>query len=169
MVKTNLVLIGMPGAGKSTVGVVAAKMCGMRFVDSDLVIQEKDGRLLQQILDQEGIDAFLRLEEETLSSLDVENSVIATGGSAIYGPRAMEKLAAKGLVVYLRLSCAELEARVKNRQTRGIAASKDRTLADIYAERVPLYEKYADATVDCDGKEIDRVIAEVVRCKRSLL
>lgn len=147
--KDNIVLIGMPGAGKSTVGVVLAKRLGYRFVDSDLVIQEKYDRLLHELIEEHGVEGFWRIEEEENASLNPRKSVIATGGSVIYGPRAMEHLREIGTVVYLKLPLAEVAERLGDLNARGVTLRPGQTLADLYAERVPLYEKYAHEVVDC--------------------
>ncbi len=158
----NVVLIGMPGSGKSTLGVLLAKVLGLRFVDADLVIQEREGRLLQEIIDADGIDGFLRVEEEVLASLDEEDAVIATGGSAIYSEKAMEALKKHGTAVYLRVPYPEIERRITNISTRGIVLREGKTLRDTYDERIPLYERWADLTVDCDGHEMEDSLAAVV-------
>ena len=147
--KDNIVLIGMPGAGKSTVGVVLAKRLGYRFVDSDLVIQEKYDRLLHELIEEHGVEGFWRIEEEVNASLNPRKSVIATGGSVIYGPRAMEHLREIGTVVYLKLPLEEVAERLGDLNARGVTLRPGQTLADLYAERVPLYEKYAHEVVDC--------------------
>ncbi|WP_300774896.1 shikimate kinase [uncultured Acetatifactor sp.] len=147
--KDNIVLIGMPGAGKSTVGVVLAKRLGYRFVDSDLVIQEKYDRLLHELIEEHGVEGFWRIEEEENASLNPRKSVIATGGSVIYGPRAMEHLREIGTVVYLKLPLEEVAERLGDLNARGVTLRPGQTLADLYAERVPLYEKYAHEVVDC--------------------
>ena len=150
----NIVLIGMPGCGESTVGVVLAKATGFRFTDSDLIIQEKDGRLLSEIIDEEGLDGFERIENEINSSLTAKHTVIATGGSVVYGREAMEHLRSIGVVVYIRLPFEEIRKRLGNLHKRGVAIREGQTLRDLYDERVPLYEKYADITVDVDGRNI---------------
>ena len=138
----NIVLIGMPGAGKSTVGVVLAKNMGMSFMDSDLVIQEQEGKKLHEIIEECGSDGFLKVEERINASLNPTNTVIATGGSVVYGAKAMEHLGEIGTVCYL-----------KNGQT----------LLDLYKERTPLYEKYAQITIDCENKNIREVVGEIAR------
>lgn len=148
----NIVLIGMPGAGKSTVGVLLAKSMLMNFCDTDLLIQNETGESLCDTIKKQGIDAFIRLEDEIIYNADFRNSVIATGGSAVYGERAMNKLRENGKIVYLRVSPEELNKRVNNIHTRGIAMKEGTTLAELYEERAPLYEKYADIIIECDGK-----------------
>lgn len=140
----NIVLIGMPGSGKSTLGVLLAKTMGLDFVDTDLLIQRRCGDRLQALLDAKGVDAFLKLEEETICRLNAKASVIATGGSAVYGQAAMRHLRQNGIVVYLKLSYEEIERRIKNLPSRGVALREHQTLHDLYIERVPLYESACD-------------------------
>lgn len=160
--KKNIVLIGMPGAGKSTVGVVLAKRLGCRFVDSDIVIQEKTGLLLHEIIERQGLDGFLKVENEVNASLEEKRSVIATGGSVIYGKEAMEHLKAAGMVVYLKLSYSAVERRLGDLNERGVAVRDGQTLLDLYKERVPYYEHYADIILDCEDKMIRDIVAEIV-------
>jgi len=157
----NLILIGMPGAGKSTVGVVLAKKCGYRFIDSDLVIQDHYGKLLHELIDLEGVDGFLKLEEDVNASLVSEKSVIATGGSAVYGDRAMRHLKEAGCIIYLQLSCQAIAVRLGDLNERGVTLREGQTLEDLYAERVPLYEKYADEIISCDEKSIREIVMEI--------
>lgn len=147
----NIVLIGMPGAGKSTIGVLLAKSMLMDFVDTDLLIQKKCSESLCGIIAAKGIDEFLKIENDVICESVFENSVVATGGSAVYGEEAMAKLRADGVAVYLKLSPEELVRRIDNIHTRGIAMKEGTSIADLYAERAPLYEKYADITVECEG------------------
>lgn len=158
----NIVLIGMPGAGKSTIGVVLAKRLGCRFLDSDLVIQEKEGKLLWQIIEEKGLEGFLETENEVNASLCAERSVIATGGSAVYGRGAMEHFKKTGTVVYLRLSFDSVKERLGDLRERGVAFKKGQTLQELYEERLPLYEKYADITIDCEGKMVKDITAEIM-------
>lgn len=153
MKKSNIVLIGMPGAGKSTIGVILAKAAGLEFTDTDLLIQSRTGRRLQEIIDNDGIDAFLKTESDVISALSLENSVIATGGSAVLSKPAMENLKTNGTVVYLFTPLEEIKRRVDNITTRGIAMNKGETLESVYNKRLPLYQKYADITVTCDNTE----------------
>lgn len=155
----NITLIGMPGSGKSTVGVLLAKSAGMGFIDTDLLIQSASGRLLYKMIEEEGIDAFLRTEERVIGGLVCDNCVIATGGSAVYGEGAMEKLSRMGLIVYLKLPCEEVEKRLRNIRTRGVAMRAGETLRQLYEERVPLYEKYAHVTVDAASDPEETVAA----------
>ena len=161
MKNDTIVLIGMPGAGKSTVGVVLAKMLGFRFVDSDLVIQEKTGKLLYQLIDGFGLEKFREIENDINAGLNVANAVIATGGSAVYGKEAMEHFVRTGTVVYLRLSCWEIDHRLGDLHERGVAMEPGQTLESLYEERCPLYERYADMIVDCDNKSLWEVAREV--------
>lgn len=159
--KKNIVLIGMPGAGKSTVGVVLAKRLGYRFVDSDLVIQEKYGKLLQELIAEHGIEGFWKLENDVNASLVLSDSVIATGGSAIYGAEAMAHLRGIATVVYLKLSYEEIAERLGDLHARGVTLRAGQTLRDLYEERVPLYEKYAHVTVACSGKQLREIVEEI--------
>ena len=162
----NVILIGMPGAGTSTVGVVLAKRMGYRFVDSDLVIQERTGMLLHQIIEQQGLDGFIQVENEINASLDMERSVIATGGSVIYGAQAMEHLKQIGTVVYLKLSYEAIRERLGDLHERGVAVREEQTLPDLYEERIPYYEKYADVTIDCEDKMIKDIVADVMNAMK---
>lgn len=157
----NIILIGMPGVGKSTVGVVAAKRMGCRFVDSDLVIQDTCGKLLHELIEECGVDGFLKLENRVNASLNMENAVIATGGSVCYGREAMAHLKQNGIVVYLKLGCEALMERLGDLNERGVALKKGQTLEELYLERVPLYEAYADITIDCEGKSLSDTAKEV--------
>ena len=163
----NLILIGMPGCGKSTVGVVLAKALGMDFVDTDLIIQRSRNMRLHQIIEQLGDEGFRVLENEVLSSIDTDNHVIATGGSAIYGTGAMEHLRAIGTVVYIRLEYEQVEERLGDLHARGVSMKPGQTLRDLYDERTPLYEKWADVTIPCDGLRLREVVAEI-RAKLNL-
>ena len=163
--KDNITLIGMPGSGKSTVGVLLAKALGYQFIDTDLVIQQREGLLLQELLDQRGLDAFLDAEEQAVLGLqcDSHRTVIAPGGSAVCRERAMEHLRALGRVLYLRVPLPELERRIDNITTRGIAMAPGQTLADLYAYRAPLYERFAGAAVDVAGDTLEQTVAAVLR------
>ena len=147
----NVVLIGMPGSGKSTVGVLLAKALGYDFLDVDLVIQKREHALLQDILDRRGLDTFLQAEEDAVCSVSCEKTVIAPGGSAVCREKAARHLKALGPVVYLKVPLAELSGRIQNLSTRGIAMEPGQTLADVMAYRTPLYDKYADLVIDCGG------------------
>lgn len=157
----NIILIGMPGAGKSTVGVVLAKKMGYCFVDSDLVIQERTKKLLHEIITEKGQEGFLEVENQINASLELEHTVLATGGSAIYGKEAMEHLKKIGTVVYLKLSHPAIARRLGDLHERGVALKEGQTLLDLYEERIPYYEKYADLTVNCEKKAIRRIVEEI--------
>lgn len=157
----NIILIGMPGCGKSTVGVLLAKTLLYDFVDTDLVIQNKYGMSLCDIIDKYGIDGFKSIENEVLAALRCENSVIATGGSAVYGEDAMRNLKANGKAVYLKLSPEEIEKRIDNIATRGIVMGKGSSISELYLERAPLYERYADITAECSGLGIEDCVTMI--------
>ncbi len=154
MTKNNIVLIGMPGCGKSTIGVVLAKVLGYRFLDADLLIQEQEGRRLSQIIEEEGIQGFDRIENQVNASIRAERTVIATGGSVVYGREAMEHLGAIGTILYIKLPYEEIRKRLGDLNERGITIKDGQTLLDLYRERVPLYEKYAHLTVETEGLEL---------------
>ncbi len=159
--KQNIVLIGMPGCGKSTVGVILAKTLGIGFVDTDLIIQQREQRLLQNIIDSDGIDTFLDCEAEAIKSLECENCVIATGGSVIFREEAVKHLKKSGKIFYLNVPLDEIKKRLDNISTRGVAASKDETIDDIFNERSPLYEKYADYILDLNGCSAEQTVEKI--------
>ena len=159
--KDNIILIGMPGAGKSTVGVVLAKRLGYRFLDSDLLIQEKYGKLLHELIEEHGIEGFWKIENDVNAAIDAQNSVIATGGSAVYGEDAMTRLREIGTVIYLKLSYEEIEDRLGDLNARGVTLRPGQTLKELYQERIPLYEKYAHITISCDGMYLRHVVKEI--------
>ncbi len=163
MEQKNIVLIGMPGAGKSTVGVVLAKKLGFAFLDSDLVIQSREGKLLHEIIGEQGVEKFWSIEEAANLSIDARRTVIATGGSVIYGGRAMEHLGRSGIIVYLQLSCEEIARRLGDLNERGVTLREGQTLEMLYEERVPLYEQYAHITMDCERLSIREIVEEIVR------
>ena len=157
----NIILIGMPGAGKSTVGVVLAKKLGYTFIDSDIVIQDEKGMLLHELITKFGIDGFNEIENEVNSKINVKNSVIATGGSAVYGKEAMEHFKSIGQVVYLKLPYDEIENRLGDLNERGVSIKKGQTLSSLYEERAPLYEKYSDITIDCNELSIRDIVSKI--------
>lgn len=154
----NITLVGMPASGKSTVGVLLAKRLGFSFVDVDIVIQEREKRLLKEIIAQEGLDGFLDVENRVNASLDVDRSVIAPGGSVIYGKEAMEHLREISTIVYLKLSYEDVKKRLGNLVDRGVVLKDGMTLLDLYNERVPYYERYADITVDETGQTVGETV-----------
>lgn len=161
--KNNIILIGMPGVGKSTIGVVLAKVMGYRFVDSDLVIQEASGKLLHEIISEQGLSGFIEMENRINASLEVNRAIVATGGSVIYGKEAMEHLKDIGNVVYLELSLDTISERLGDLDKRGVALKEGQTLKDLYEERIPYYEKYADVTINCEKKGIRQITEELAK------
>lgn len=157
----NIVLIGMPGSGKSTVGVLLAKALLYQFVDTDLLIQSTCGKSLCAVLEEQGLDSFKAVENRVLSALKCDHTVIATGGSAVYGKEAMQHLKQNAVVVYLRITPKVAAERIQNITTRGIAMPAGCTLTQLYEERAPLYEHYADVTVDCVGKTAEECVAAI--------
>lgn len=157
----NIILIGMPGAGKSTVGVVLAKKMGYCFIDSDLVIQEQTHKLLHEIIREKGQEGFLEAENRINASIEADRAVIATGGSVIYGDEAMAHFKGMGTVIYLRLSYKTLENRLGDLHERGVALKEGQTLEELYEERIPYYERYADITINCERKRIREIVAEI--------
>ncbi|WP_370808554.1 shikimate kinase [Eubacterium ramulus] len=161
MNRDNIVLIGMPGVGKSTVGVVLAKALGYQFVDADLLIQEAEGKLLSELIEEHGTDGFIEIENRVNSQIQTHRSVIATGGSVIYGKEAMEHLKSIGTVVYLKQNLRVLQRRLRNLKGRGVVLKEGQTLVDLYKERTVLYEKYADITVDQYKQSIEQTLKAV--------
>ena len=158
----NIILIGMPGAGKSMVGVLLAKTLRKKFIDTDLIIQEESGRHLQEIIDAEGPDAFMAIEEATILRHTFHNAVVATGGSVVYSSRAMEHLKDGGIIVYLKISFNAMIRRLKNITTRGLVLHGGQSLRDLYNERIPLYERYADITIDATGVHFEEVVGKIL-------
>ena len=154
MKNDNIILIGMPGSGKSTAGVLFAKNMNYRFLDVDFLIQEREGKRLHEIIEEKGNEYFLEVEDSVNASLQVERTVIATGGSVVYCENAMKHLKTLGKVIYIKVPEKEIERRITNFSTRGIIIKSGESLEDLYNERIPLYEKYADLTVLCDEKEL---------------
>lgn len=159
----NVILIGMPGAGKSTVGVVLAKRLGYTFLDSDLVIQQKYGKLLHELIREHGVEGFWKIENDVNAGLTCDKTVIATGGSAIYGAEAMEHLRSIGTVVYLRLTLSQIEERLGDLTERGVTLREGQDLKALYEERTPLYEKYAHVIIDCDGQKVRELVPRIER------
>ena len=159
MRKDNIVLIGMPASGKSTAGVILAKVLGKKFIDTDLVIQEREKALLSEIIKDKGVAGFMKIEEEAILSVDVNNTVIATGGSAVYGEKAMEHLKENGTVVYLKVEKDELFKRLTDIKERGVVLREGETMEEMYDSRIVLYEKYADIIIE----ERDSTIEETIR------
>lgn len=157
----NIVLIGMPGCGKSTVGVVLAKTLGIGFVDTDLIIQQNEKHLLQEIIDNEGIESFLDCEEKAVLSFDCDNYVVATGGSVIFRENAIDHLKKNGKIIYLNVSLDEIKTRLDNINTRGVAATENQTIDDIYNERSPLYLKYADFVLDLNNSNVEQTVEKI--------
>lgn len=157
----NVILIGMPGVGKSTIGVLLAKVLGYKFADADLYIQDKVGLLLREIIAKYGEDGFLKIENDVNRSIDLTEAVIATGGSVIYCTEAMEKYASEDLIVYIKLPCDELAERLGNLKRRGVVLKDGQTLMDLYNERAPLYEKYAHITVDASGLNVEELMDRI--------
>ena len=158
MSKSNIVLIGMPGVGKSTVGVILAKVLGYQFLDADLLIQEQEGKLLKDIIAEVGTDGFIQVENRVNASIDCTKTIIATGGSVIYGQEAMEHLKEIGTVVYLEVAFATLEERLSDIKGRGVVLKDGQTLYDLFMERTPLYEKYADIRVSEEGLGVEETV-----------
>jgi len=158
----NIILIGLPGAGKSTLGVILAKALGMHFIDTDIVIQDQTGRLLQEIINTDGVERFLEIEEECVLSLNRSHAVISTGGSVVLSTRAMNQLRSDGIIIYLEISFEEMVRRLKNITTRGIVLEPGQSLREMYDQRIPLYERYADIRIYCSGEAFERVMENVV-------
>lgn len=152
----------MPSAGKSTIGVLLAKSLLLSFTDTDLLIQEKHKKSLCDLINMEGTNAFLKIEEDVILNNPFENAVVATGGSAIYGEKAMEKLRAAGTVVHLSLSTDEIKKRIGDIKSRGVVLTNGTTVEDIFSDRKPLYEKWADITIDCDGLSAEECVEKII-------
>lgn len=159
----NIVLIGMPGAGKSTIGVILAKVLGMNFIDSDLLIQKQEGMLLKDIIEKEGLKGYLAIENQVNRDIVADNTVIATGGSVIYCPEAMEHFYNTAKVVYIKLSYNTIRKRLGNIRQRGVVLREGQTLLDLYCERCPLYEKYAHIIVDAEDLGVEEVMEKIAK------
>ena len=159
----NIVLIGMPGCGKSTVGVLLAKALQMDFVDTDIVLQQQQGKKLQEIIDQVGNDAFLKMEEDCVCGLECDQTFVATGGSVVYVKEAMRLLHENGLIVYILLPYEEIERRLSNLATRGVTLKKGQTLRNLYDERIPLYEAEADYTFEPEESDVQKTVLDLAQ------
>ena len=157
----NIILIGMPGCGKSTCGVLVAKTLCMDFCDTDLVIQKLEKSSLQEIINTKGNDYFAKAEESAVCGISLTNCVVATGGSVVFSPKAMEHLKKNAVIVYLRISFETMRKRISNIESRGILLKNGETLEDMYRERQPLYEKYADRIIDCDEYGIEKTVCQI--------
>ena len=162
MTKKNIILTGMPTSGKSTIGVIVAKILGMDFVDTDILIQQRKGKKLSEIIEEDGTDKFLKCEEEALLGLDVSNCVIATGGSAVYSDKAMKHLKNDALVAYLKVDKKELNRRLKDVKGRGVVFRDGQSLDDMYETRVKLYERYADLTISEEGLTLEDTVEKLI-------
>jgi shikimate kinase len=160
--KSNIVLIGMPGAGKSTVGVILAKALGRYFLDTDIYIQALEDKPLQQIIDEKELKEFCRIEASHITCIDLTNAVIATGGSAVYSDQAMKHLAENGIIIHLDLPFGEIQNRVTNLYTRGVVMEKGQTLQGLYENRQPLYKKFAQITIQCADKTHEQIAEEII-------
>ena len=158
----NVILVGMPACGKSTIGVVLAKTMNKGFVDTDILIQQAESRTLQEIIDQEGNDYFHHVAERVLLDFDGEDYVVATGGSAIYFDRAMDKFKEKGVVVYIKVTLDTILERLNNIRSRGVTLEKGQTIADLYEQRIPLYQKHADVVIEADGLSVVEVVEKMI-------
>lgn len=159
---SNIILVGMPACGKSTVGVVLAKTINKGFVDTDILIQETEGKKLQEIINEKGNDYFHQVEENVLSTFQGENCVVATGGSAIYFENAINKMKQNGKVIYLKVSLDTILERLNNIKTRGVTLGEGQTIEDLYNYRIPLYEKNADVIIDAEGLKIEEIIEKII-------
>lgn len=168
MAKNNIVLIGMPGVGKSTIGVILAKVLGYQFLDADLLIQKQEGKLLKDIIAEVGTDGFIEVENRVNAGIECTDTIIATGGSVIYGTQAMEHLKEIGTVVYLEVPFSILEQRLSDIKGRGVVLKDGQTLYDLYLERTPLYEKYADVRISEDGLNVEETVELLVNKLQNL-
>lgn len=164
----NISLIGMPGAGKSTIGVLLAKRLGYAFHDTDITLQVSAGKTLSELMEEVGGDALMEQECALISSLDVHRQVIATGGSAVFGAAGMANLRRISHVVYLKVSLEEIENRVGDLQARGVVLNGCKNIGELYAQRVPLYEQYGKIVIDCDGKSVEQCVEEICAALREV-
>ena len=167
--KNNIVLIGMPGVGKSTIGVILAKVLGFRFVDADLLIQEQEGKLLREIIEEKGTEGFIQVENRVNASIRADRSIIATGGSVVYGKEAMQHLKEIGTVVYLKVSYAVLEKRLADIKGRGVVLKEGQTLETLFEERSKLYEQYADIEISEEGLNVEQTVERLTEKLREKL
>lgn len=163
----NIVLIGMPGVGKSTIGVLLAKALSCHFLDTDVFMQAMQGQSLQEMIDRDGLAAFCEAEEDYILYLDAANTVVATGGSVVYSEHAMRHLTDHGVIIHLDLPVEQIENRLNNLLTRGVVMEQGQTIRSLFAEREPLYRKYAQITIDCTGKNHDQIVTEILETLRS--
>lgn len=163
--RNNIVLIGMPGVGKSTIGVILAKVLGYQFMDADLVIQQKEGKLLHEIIEDAGAEGFIEIENRINSQINADFTVIATGGSAVYGKEAMQHFKEIGVLIYLSLPYEELSRRLSDIRGRGVVLKEGQTLKELFAERSVLYEKYADFTIEEHGLGIEETMDKILELK----
>jgi shikimate kinase len=169
LIPKSIILIGMPGVGKSTVGVLLAKALSRDFLDTDVYIQAKEGRTLQEIIDQKGLRTFCQIEERHVRSLKFRSSIIATGGSVVYHPSAMARLRSLGIIIHLELALAPLKKRPTNLPTRGVVMPPGQSLDQLFDERLPLYRKYSHLTIDCAGHTHEEIVAEIIRRLKKLI
>lgn len=162
MSKSNLVLIGMPGVGKSTIGVILAKELGYRFLDADLLIQQQEGKLLREIIAEQGTEGFIEVENRVNAGISAERTIIATGGSVVYGGEAMRHLKEIGTVIYLEVSFDTIQERLADIKGRGVVLRDGQTLYDLYEERVPLYRQYADVTISEENLNIEQTVQKLL-------
>ncbi len=160
--RDNIILIGMPGVGKSTVGVILAKLMGYQFLDADLLIQQQEGKLLREIIEEAGIEGFIEVENRVNAGIEATRTVIATGGSVVYGREAMEHLKAIGTVVYLKVSYPVLEKRLADIKGRGVVVRENQSLRDLYEERTPLYEQYADIRISEERMNVEQTVEKLM-------
>lgn len=163
MNKENIILIGMPGSGKSTCGVLAAKALLKNFFDTDLLFQGLEEKRLQDIIDDDGIEYFLSAEERAILSLDINATVVATGGSVVYSDKSMEHLKKSGKIIYLHLSYDTMVDRIRNITTRGVVVKEGDSLEDMYNERLPMYQKWADVVINCDNNTVEQTVEKIVK------
>ena len=159
----NIILIGMPGVGKSTLGILLAKSLGYQFIDTDIILQNQKGRLLHEILSEEGIEKFIKIEETIIKSIICSDAVIATGGSVVLSDSAMDYLIKSGIVIYLDLDIETIIKRINNIQVRGIVKDTVQTLQDIHRIRIPLYKKYSNISINCNNKDQEQIVNEILK------